>query len=125
MWRARTAPHRAPAGASSVAQREELAHELTDEGPLAPRLLLGDAPAQTLEGLGLDAERRREAAHGLELLGVLVVSCPWLEDDHPDPLGEQLRSVAKVLRAFANQAAAYHPSCRCGVLWDFCSTPQV
>ena len=56
-------------------------------------------------------------------LGVLVISYPWLDAHHPDAYGEQLRSIAPVLKIFADEARK-HEGCRLGVFWDYCSLPQ-
>ncbi len=58
-------------------------------------------------------------------IGSLLPLClsPWLERDHPDPHGEQLRQIASVLKAFAQEAREYK-GCRVGVFWDYCSLPQ-
>ena len=48
---------------------------------------------------------------------------PWLARDHPDPHGEQLRQIAFVLKAFAEEARKLK-GCRVGVFWDYCSLPQ-
>jgi len=51
------------------------------------------------------------------------VSYPWLDRNHPDPHGEQLRKLAFVLKAFAEKAREYK-GCRVGVFWDYPSLPQ-
>jgi len=56
-------------------------------------------------------------------VGVLVISYPWLDRNHPDPHGEQLRKLAFVFRAFAARAREY-PGCRVGVFFDYVSLPQ-
>ena len=48
---------------------------------------------------------------------------PWLNRNHPDPHGEQLRKIAFVLKVFAAKAREY-AGCRVGVFWDYCSLPQ-
>ena len=56
-------------------------------------------------------------------VGALIISYPWLDKNHPDPFGEQLRQLAFILKAFAAEARKY-PGCRVGVFWDYCSLPQ-
>ena len=48
---------------------------------------------------------------------------PWLDRNHPDPHGEQLRKLAFVFRAFAALAREF-PGCRVGVFFDYVSLPQ-
>merc|ERR1740130_2557807 len=57
-------------------------------------------------------------------VGVLVISYPWLDADHPDKDGLQLRKIAKVLRAFDKQAKKYGGGCKVGVFFDYVSMPQ-
>ena len=55
-------------------------------------------------------------------LGILVLSYPWLDLDHPDKNGEQLARIAPILThmlAFCGGDAF-----TVGVLWDYCSLPQ-
>lgn len=55
-------------------------------------------------------------------LGILVLSYPWLDGDHPDKAGEHLGRLAPILQhmlAFCGGAEF-----SCGVLWDYCSLPQ-
>ena len=51
-------------------------------------------------------------------VGVLVISYPWLDKNHPDPHGEQLQQIAFVLKAFAAKAREYQ-GCRVGVFWEY------
>ena len=75
--------------------------------------------------------RLKAAAFGFEL-PVLVLSYPWLDKDHPDRMGETLRRVAPVLRAWladvteGNSLIGIQGSehCTIGVLWDYTSLPQ-
>jgi hypothetical protein len=60
--------------------------------------------------------------HEYDSLPVLVLSYPWLDKEHPDRLGEQLRRVAPFLRALLSACASEHGTV--GVMWDFCSLPQ-
>ncbi len=53
-------------------------------------------------------------------LPVLVLSYPWLDRDHPDKHGEQLRRVAPILEAMLVTAGGG----TVGVMWDFMSLPQ-
>ena len=48
---------------------------------------------------------------------------PWLDRNHPDPHGEQLRKLAFVFRAFAAMART-RSGCRVGVFFDYVSLPQ-
>merc|ERR1740130_1023094 len=58
-------------------------------------------------------------------VGVLVISYPWLDADHPDKDGLQLRKIAKVLKAFDKQAKEeYGADCKVGVFFDYVSMPQ-
>ena len=68
---------------------------------------------------------RLKAAVGPGQLPVLVLSYPWLDKDHPDRMGETLRRVAPVLRAWlawVTKECSEH--CTIGVLWDYTSLPQ-
>lgn len=57
-------------------------------------------------------------------LPVLVLSYPWLDREHPDRLGEQLKRLVGVLRAFIAKAKEYGRHATVGVLWDYMSLPQ-
>jgi hypothetical protein len=55
-------------------------------------------------------------------LGILVLSYPWLDGEHPDRFGEQLGRLVPILQQML-------PFCggdefTVGVLWDYCSLPQ-
>lgn len=52
-------------------------------------------------------------------LRVVVVSHPWLQPDHPDPRGDTLRLLARVLKAYIAKEGG-----TCGVFLDFCSLMQ-
>ena len=52
-------------------------------------------------------------------LRVVVVSYPWLQPDHPDPHGQTLRLLARVLKAYIDAVGG-----TCGVFLDFCSLHQ-
>eukprot|EP00929_Paragymnodinium_shiwhaense_P086016 TRINITY_DN46493_c0_g1_i7.p3 TRINITY_DN46493_c0_g1~~TRINITY_DN46493_c0_g1_i7.p3 ORF type:complete len:218 (+),score=41.49 TRINITY_DN46493_c0_g1_i7:99-752(+) len=100
---------------------------LADAGDILPRCQ--DVPAAAK--VTLDEMEVWRDQHGGHTLGVLAISYPWLAADHPDPRGEQLRSMAFVLRAFAEKASKEPadgghggPRCRVGVFWDYCSLPQ-
>ena len=54
------------------------------------------------------------------MLSALIISYPWLDADHPDIDGAQLRRLAFVLKAFANKAGEKEGG-KCGVFWDYCS----
>ena len=69
--------------------------------------------------------RLKAAVSMLGQLPVLVLSYPWLDKDHPDRMGETLRRVAPVLRAWLADVTARHSEhCTIGVLWDYTSLPQ-
>ena len=53
-------------------------------------------------------------------LPVVVLSCPWLSKDHPDPDGTQLRRVAKALESLLTHS----PYKRLAVFWDYLSLHQ-
>lgn len=55
-------------------------------------------------------------------LPILVLSAPWLDDDHPDREGEQLASLAPILRTML--AVCGGDEFTVGVLWDYASLPQ-
>ena len=56
-------------------------------------------------------------------LAVLVISSPWLDENHPDPKGETIKKLLFVLYAFAAHAQTYE-GCKVGVLWNYLSVPQ-
>ena len=58
-------------------------------------------------------------------LPVLVLSCPKLDQAHPDKHGELLRRMLPVLVACNKQAARYGPRATVGVFWEYMSVPQV
>ena len=87
--------------------------DLADKGGVLPRCQ--DVPKEALVSL-----KEMEAwgyQGGRYTVGALIISYPWLDKNHPDPHGEQLRQLAFILRAFAKQARKY-PGCRVGVFWD-------
>ena len=89
--------------------------ELANKGGILPRCQEVPVEARvTLEDM---------AAYTIDKFAVLVVSYPWLDCDHPDPLGEQLRKIAFVLDAF-DQHVRLHGG-RCGVFIDYCALPQI
>ena len=55
-------------------------------------------------------------------LGIVVLSYPWLDFDHPDKLGEQLARVVPILNVMLNFCGGEEFTV--GVLWDYCSLPQ-
>jgi hypothetical protein len=58
-------------------------------------------------------------------LPVLVLSYPWLDREHPDRLGEQLKRLVGVLRAFVAKAKEYGRHATVGVLWEYrCTDPN-
>ena len=105
--------------------------QLADGGGVIPRCQEVPNEAKvTLEQMAPwgQLERRprdmEEFGEMYSAVGVLVISYPWLDANHPDINGEQLRRIAFVLRAFAAKAREYSPSCKVGVFWDYCSLPQ-
>ena len=90
--------------------------QLADEGQPVPRCQ--DVPAwavvtlQQMEDSGM--------FNIYDLLSALIISYPWLDADHPDIDGAQLRRLAFVLKAFANYAGQRKGG-KCGVFWDYCS----
>ena len=90
--------------------------DLADRGDRLPRCQ--DVPAEARVSLA-----EMEAWGDEYTVGVLVISYPWLDRNHPDAHGEQLRKIAFVLKAFAAKALQY-TGCRVGVFWDYCSLPQ-
>merc|ERR1740117_1405419 len=58
-------------------------------------------------------------------IGVLVISYPWLDADHPDKDGLQLRAISHVLKMFDKEAKEeYGAGCKVGVFLDYVSMPQ-
>ena len=75
-----------------------------------------DAPPEAF--ISLDELKLQGKGHyGLR---IIVISYPWLQPDHPDPLGRHLARVARVLKAFIDDL----PGGRWAVLWDFLSLHQ-
>ena len=87
--------------------------QLADEGQPVPRCQ--DVPAWAVVTL---QEMEESKFNGL--LSALIISYPWLDADHPDIDGAQLRRLAFVLKAFANYAGRNEGG-KCGVFWDYCS----
>ena len=84
---------------------------LADKAGVLPRCQ--DVPKEALVSL---AEMEAWGGNGFTV-GALIISYPWLDKNHPDPHGEQLRQLAFILRAFANRARK-RKGCRVGVFWD-------
>ena len=57
-------------------------------------------------------------------LAVLVLSYPWLERAHPDPLGETLTCLLPFFRTMHSEAVTHHPFATVGVLMDYMCLPQ-
>ena len=57
-------------------------------------------------------------------LGVLVLSYPWLDKQHPDRLGAQMRRLLPILEAMLAEAKADAASCTVGVMMDYPCLPQ-
>ena len=88
--------------------------QLADRGGVLPRCQ--EVPTDSV--VTLEEMERCNFCFG-ELLPVLVISCPWLNADHPDEHGVLLQSIKFVLNAFATRAA--EEGGKCGVFWDYCS----
>ena len=88
--------------------------QLADEGQPVPRCQ--DVPAWAVVTL----QEMEESGMLSFLLSALIISYPWLDADHPDIDGAQLRRLAFVLKAFANEAGKKEGG-KCGVFWDYCS----
>ena len=89
--------------------------QLADEGQPVPRCQ--DVPAWAVVTL---QEMEESWFSDIGLLSALIISYPWLDADHPDIDGAQLRRLAFVLKAFANYAGQREGG-KCGVFWDYCS----
>ena len=87
--------------------------QLADEGQPVPRCQ--DVPAWAVVTL-----QEMEESNFIGMLSALIISYPWLDADHPDIDGAQLRRLAFVLKAFANEAGKKEGG-KCGVFWDYCS----
>ena len=60
------------------------------------------------------------------LASVLVLSWPWLDNNHPDREGEQLRRIAPILKVLLEKAKrAGGEYATVGVLVDYCCLPQL
>ena len=88
--------------------------ELADLGQPVPRCQ--DVPAWAVVTL----QEMEESGMPEWMLSALIISYPWLDADHPDIDGAQLRRLAFVLKAFANKAGEKEGG-KCGVFWDYCS----
>ena len=89
--------------------------QLADDGQPVPRCQ--DVPAWAVVTL---QEMEESCFTDGYLLSALIISYPWLDADHPDIDGAQLRRLAFVLKAFANKAGQKEGG-KCGVFWDYCS----
>ena len=89
--------------------------QLADDGQPVPRCQ--DVPAWAVVTL---QEMEESGFADWGLLSALIISYPWLDADHPDIDGAQLRRLAFVLKAFANKAGRKEGG-KCGVFWDYCS----
>ena len=58
-------------------------------------------------------------------LPIACISCPWKASHHPDPAGTQLKSLAPLLMAIVADCDRVGSHFSWGVMWDFCSLPQV
>merc|ERR1719424_2414585 len=92
--------------------------QLADEGGVLPRCQ--DLP----EGARVTLEEMEEWTDDFTV-GVLVISYPWLDADHPDKDGLQLRAISHVLKLFDKEAKEkYGAGCKVGVFLDYVSMPQ-
>ena len=89
--------------------------QLADEGQTVPRCQ--DVPAWAVVTL---QEMEGSEFNDIGFLSALIISYPWLDADHPDIDGAQLRRLAFVPNAFANEAGQKEGG-KCGVFWDYCS----
>ena len=116
---------RLPCGTSASACKQALRYtkflnadylaQLADDGQPVPRCQ--DVPAWAVVTL---QEMEESFTTDWGLLSALIISYPWLDADHPDIDGAQLRRLAFVLKAFANKAGEKEGG-KCGVFWDYCS----
>ena len=91
---------------------------LADAGDILPRCQ--DLP----EGARVTLEEMEQWTHEFTV-GVLVISYPWLDADHPDKDGLQLRAISHVLKLFDQWAKVrYGAGCKVGVFLDYVSMPQ-
>jgi len=90
--------------------------DLADSGAIVPRCQ--DVPVSAKVSLA-----EMEAWGEEYTVGVLIISYPWLDKNHPDLHGEQLQKISFVFKAFAAKAREYY-GCRVGVFWDYLSLPQ-
>ena len=88
--------------------------KLADENGVLPRCQ--DVPAEAK----VDLDKHMHKWTDNYTLPILVISYPWLDADHPDIDGAQLRRLAFVVKAFANKAGEKEGG-KCGVFWDYCS----
>ena len=93
---------------------------LADAGGVLPR---GQAVPEVARITSADAWRLRSWNDPFRL-PILVLSCPWLDSNHPDRLGEQLKRVSPLFAAFVAESKKYGPHATVGVLWDYCALPQ-
>ena len=93
--------------------------ELAEMGGIVPRWQ--EVPSSARIGRS-NAWRLASAWHEYDCLAILVLSYAWLDKEHPDRLGEQLRRVAPVLRSMLSSVGSAHGTI--GVMWDYCSLPQ-
>jgi len=98
--------------------------QLADAGGVLPRCQ--DLP----EGARVTLEEMEKWTDSFTV-GVLVISYPWLDADHPDKDGLQLRAISHVLKMFDKEAKeAYGDGldgetvCKVGVFFDYVSMPQ-
>ena len=64
--------------------------------------------------------KRESWGYGGASLRVLIIFLPWLQRDHPDPKGAQLRRIAALLESFvADDGGSY------AVFLSYCSVPQI
>ena len=89
--------------------------DLADVGGVVPRCQ--DLPNEAKVTLP-----QLEAWKFFDDIGVVILSYPWLAATHPDPHGDQLRSLGRIFRVFADMARTMprHKGTRCrvGVFWE-------
>ena len=62
---------------------------------------------------------------GFGSLPILVLSCPWLDRAHPDPIGYSLRRMLPVIKAMVKAAEGWGGAhATIGVFWDYMSLPR-
>jgi len=76
-------------------------------------------PRQALPGEAFISLSEVQAGTGKHDLTVVCVSHCWLQPDHPDPRGYNLRAIARALASLTSKGRGVNPKCF-GVFLDFC-----